>query len=77
MAIKEKKSAAELRASIMGEIREHSHWSDIIDITVVTIPQYSADRPNWDGTFTLNGAMAPPEGAFQIVRKHQSKFDLA
>lgn len=74
---KEQKTADELTALIMTEVRQHREWNDLMDVAIVRPVQSTPLHPNWDASFVVNGSRVPPEGAFQFVRGLQSKFDLA
>jgi hypothetical protein len=54
MATKEKKSAAELKALIMREVKQHPEWHDIVDVAI-TQPARPPHQPNWDAAFTMSG----------------------
>ena len=72
MPAKEKKSAAELSTLIMEEIRKHPEWNDVAGAGIT--------RPtnmNWDVAFTMSGPAIAPEGAWEVARQLQAKYDLA
>ena len=73
---KEKKSAAELKALIMRELKQHPEWHDIEDVAI-TFPARPPDRPNWGAALTMSGPRSAPEGAFRFARELGAKFDLA
>jgi hypothetical protein len=76
----EKKSAAELRALIMRELRQHPEWHDMEDViedVAITSPARPREQPNWDAAFTMSGPRSAPEGAFRFARELGAKFDLA
>ena len=73
---KEKKSAAELKALIMRELKQHPEWHDIEDVAI-TSPARPPDQPNSGAAFTMSGPRSAPEGAFEICRELGAKFDLA
>jgi len=76
MTTREKKSAPELKALIMREVKQHPEWRDIQDVAITPSgrPPY---QPNWDAAFTMTGPRTTPEGAFRFVRELGTKFDLA
>jgi len=76
MTTKEKKSAAELKALIMREVKQHPEWNDIADVAI-TRPVRPPNQPNWDAAFTMSGPRTTPEGAFRFARELGTKFDLA
>ena len=76
MTTREKKSAAELKALIMREVKQHPEWHDIQDVAI-TRPVRPPHQPNWDAAFTMTGPRATPEGAFRFARELGAKFDLA
>jgi hypothetical protein len=73
--VKEKKSAAELKALIMRELRQHPEWHDIEDVEI-TSPARPREQPNSDAAFTMSGPRSAPEGAFRFARELGAKFDL-
>lgn len=73
---KEGATAAELTKLIMQEVRRRDHWNDVVDVAITRPQQSSPNQPNWDAAFTMNGPRTPPEGAYQIVRELQAKYDL-
>jgi hypothetical protein len=75
-SMKEKKSAAELKALIMRELRQHPEWHDIEDVAIASAAQ-PREQPNWDAAFTMSGPRSAPEGAFRFARELGAKFDLA
>jgi hypothetical protein len=74
--MKEKKSAAELKALIMRELKQHPEWHDIQDVAITSAAR-PADEPNWDAAFTMSGSRSAPEGAFRFTKELGAKFDLA
>jgi hypothetical protein len=44
--MKEKKNAAELKALIMRELKQHPEWHDIQDVAITSAAR-PADEPNW------------------------------
>ena len=75
MASKEKKSAIELRALIMDEVRKHPDWDDIVDVAIIQSIRSAPHHPNWDGAFTMAGQRIAPERAFRFVTELKGKFD--
>jgi hypothetical protein len=73
--MKEKKSAAELKALIMRELRQHPEWHDIEDVEITSAAR-PREQPNWDPAFTMIGPRSAPEGAFRFARELGAKFDL-
>jgi hypothetical protein len=58
---KEKKSAAELKALIMREVKQHPEWNDIVDVAITsTGPAQQPHQPNWDAAFTMSGPRVAP-----------------
>jgi hypothetical protein len=76
MVTREKKSAVELKALIMREVKRHPEWHDIQDVAI-TRRQRLSHQPNWDAAFTMTGPRATPEGAFRFAKELGAKFDLA
>jgi hypothetical protein len=76
MTPREKKSAVELKALILREIKRHPEWHDIQDVAITRSERLS-HQPNWDAAFTMIGPRATPEGAFRFARELGAKFDLA
>jgi hypothetical protein len=75
-SMKEKRSAAELKALIMRELRKHPEWHDIEDVAI-TSPARPREQPNWGAAFRMSGPRSAPEGAFRFARELGAKFDLA
>ena len=59
--MKEKKNAAELKALIMRELKQHPEWHDIQDVAI-TSPTRPHDQPNWDAAFTMSGTTIRARG---------------
>ena len=76
MTPREKKSAVELKALIMREVKRHPEWHDIQDVAI-TRPERLPHQPNWDAAFRMTGSRATPEGAFRFAKELGTKFDLA
>jgi hypothetical protein len=76
MATKEKKSASELTFLIMGEVKKHPDWNDIMSVAITRPVQSAAHHPNWDAAFTMDGQRVAPEEAFGFVNELQRKYDL-
>jgi hypothetical protein len=76
-AMKEKKTELELKALIMGRIRQHPEWHYITNV-VITRPQFilAPHQPNWDVVFVHSEKTSIPEGAFRIVLELGSRYDL-
>jgi hypothetical protein len=77
MPDKGKKIAADLVALIMGEVRKHPEWNDIMDVEIIPRVQHAPHHPNWDAAFTMDGPRVALEGAFRIARELPARFDLA
>ncbi len=71
-----KKSADELAAMIMQEVRKRPDWSNVLD--AVILPNIGADphQPNWKAAFTMDGPRTVPVEAQQIARELSAQFDL-
>jgi hypothetical protein len=74
-SMKEKRSAAELKALIMRELRKHPEWHDIEDVAITSAAR-PREQPNWGAAFTMSGPRSAPEGAFRFARELGAKFDL-
>jgi hypothetical protein len=72
MTAKEKKTAAELSALVMEEIRKLPELNDVTG-AAITRPT----NMNWDVGFTMHGPRYAPEKAWAIARDLQAKYDLA
>jgi hypothetical protein len=77
-AMKEKRTEAELKALIMGRIRQHPEWHYITNV-VITRPQFILEphQRNWDVIFVHSEKTSIPEGAFRIAVELSSRYDLA
>jgi len=76
MAPKEKKTAPELAALIMREIRELPEYDHITRVTITRVPQQAPDQLNWCFSWTLTGNWPVPDGAFKIAERFQAQIDL-
>ncbi len=75
--MKEKKSASELQAMIMQEVRKHPDWSHVEDVAITQSVQTVPHHANWNAAFVTDGPRIAPGAAFQFARELASKFDLA
>lgn len=75
--MKENKSACELQALIMQEVRKHPEWSHVVDVAITQSVQTGPHHANWSVGFTCEGPRMAPGEAFQLARELASKFDLA
>lgn len=75
--MKEKKTATELQAMIMQEVRKHPDWSHVLDVAITQNVQTAPDHSNWSVAFTRDDLRAVPGEAFQFANELASKFDLA
>jgi hypothetical protein len=73
---KGKKTAKELEAMIMQEVRKHPDWSDIQDVAAIPTVKTAEHHPNWQAAFTMAGHRVPPQKAFQFATELSNKFDL-
>ncbi len=73
----ETKTAAELVALVVREIREHPEYDHIAGVSVMPrIPQPSHPA-NWRVELSVSGSWHIPEGAYKIVERLQAQFNLA
>src|SRR5712671_4771028 len=73
----EAKTAAELVALVVREIREHPEYDHIAGVSVMPrIPQPSHPA-NWRVELSVSGSWHIPEGAYKIVERLQAQFNLA
>jgi hypothetical protein len=73
--MKEKKSAGELEATIMQEVRRHPDWSHVMSVSVD--PSYQqAPHPTWIAGFITDGARSAG-AAIQFAQGLAEKYDLA
>ncbi len=75
--MKETKSASELQAMIMQEVRKHPDWSHIEDVAITQKDRTVSHHANWSVGFVCDGPRTAPEAAFQFARELSAKFDLA
>ena len=76
MAPKEKKTAPELAALIMREIRELPEYDHIAGVAITRAPRQAPDQLNWYFSWTVTGNWPMPEGAFKIAERFQAQIDL-
>ena len=78
MASKGQKTATELAALIMDEIRRYPEFNDIVDVTISPTQQGLA---NWTASFTIAASRSGPWPVFPeadtLVRLFQDDFELA
>jgi hypothetical protein len=78
MTTKEKKTAPELAAMIMDEIRRYPQFNDIAEVTISRAQQGLA---NWSATSTVAASQSGPWPVFpefdKLVRLFQADFELA
>ena len=73
----ETKTAAELVALVVREIREHPEYDHIAGVSVMPrIPQPSHPA-NWRVELSVCGSWHIPEGAYKIMERLQAQFNLA
>jgi hypothetical protein len=75
--MKEKKSASELEAKIMQEVRKHPDWSHVQGVAITRSIQEAPHRASWDAAFVTDGPAIAPAEAFQFARELAAKYDLA
>jgi len=76
MASKETKTATELAALIMREIREFPECDHIARVAITRLPRQAPDQPNWRFSWTVNGSWAVPEAAFKLAERFQAQTEL-
>jgi hypothetical protein len=78
MTVKPKKTAQELQAMIMEQIRKQPELRSIMDVGVTPAVQSAAHHPSWQfGWWLRDGPAAASLKADEIARKFQYEFDLA
>jgi hypothetical protein len=77
VVIKEKKTASELAALIMREIRDLPECDHIARVAITRLPRQAPHQPNWRFTWTVNGSWSVPEAAFKVAERWQAQTDLA
>jgi hypothetical protein len=75
MNAREKKTAAELEALIMQELRKHPDLSDVQSVLIGENPQ--PGPPNWRPEFVMVGPRNRPKKALDIATELGRKFDRA
>ena len=75
--MKEKKTANELQAMIMQEVRKHLDWSHVLDVAITQSVHTAPHHANWSVGFVCDGPSIVPGEAFQFARELSVKFDLA
>jgi hypothetical protein len=73
---KQKKTAAELAAIIMQELRKRPELNRILFVTVIPPFEQNPVNPNWDVAFTVEGNLRAPELAYRLARALRAEFDL-
>ena len=77
MVIKEKKTASELAALIMREIRDLPECDHIARVVITRSPRQTLHQPNWRFAWTVNGNWSVPEAAFKVAGRLEAQTDLA
>ena len=78
MTAKEKKTATDLTATIMQEVRKHPDCNDITNVAIIRPVQHAPGHPNWSFAWTRDHTSSlAPATANEIARKLQNQFDLA
>jgi len=72
----EAKSADELEAMIMQELRKHPDWGHVLSVSVEPSGQ-QAPHPNWRAAFVADGERSTPGAAIQFAEILGAKYDLA
>jgi hypothetical protein len=75
--MKGKKSASELEAMIMQEVRKHPDWSHVQGVAITRSVQEAPHHASWGAAFIIDGPRIAPAEAFQLARELATKFDLA
>jgi hypothetical protein len=75
MSMKPKKSAPELKAMIMEEVRKHPDWSYVSDVTILPNIGAAPHHPNWKFSFTHDGTRIAPPDAEIFARVLSSQYD--
>jgi hypothetical protein len=73
--MKGNKSASELEAMIMDEVRKHPNWSHVLSVSVDPSFQ-EAPHPNWMASFVVDGERSAG-AAIQFAEQLGAKYDLA
>ena len=73
---KEKRTASELAALIMREIRELPECDHITRVAITRLLKHTPHQPNWRFSWAVNGSWAVPEAAFKVGEKFQAQADL-
>jgi hypothetical protein len=76
MALKSKKTTAELTAFIMAEIRKHPECDHVTSVRIQPLPQNSSRDRNWAVFWKFDGPKLQPRIADDIAQKLQNQFDL-
>jgi len=74
---KEKRTASELAALIMRDIRELPECDHIARVAVTRSLTHTPHQPNWGFSWTVSGNWPVPEAAFKVAERFQSQADLA
>jgi hypothetical protein len=83
---REKKTIKALATIVMAEIERHPELHEIKGVTIRHAERHNPEAPNWDASFESIGYDAnhrpipvpvPPPSAYEVVRKLQSRYDLA
>jgi hypothetical protein len=74
---KEKRTASELAALIMREIRELPECDHITRVAITRLRKHTPHQPNWRFSWAVNGSWPVPEAAFKVAEKFQAQADLA
>jgi hypothetical protein len=77
MAVREKKTAAELKLIVITEIRKYRHWNHIGSVEIVSKVQPAPYHSSWEAEYSMNDQRPVPSDAIHLVTLLQNRFDLA
>jgi len=77
MKPKQKKTAVELKALLMAEVRKHPECSHIMGVAITRLMQSAPHQPGWAPNWLCGGSKSAPPIADEIGRTFQSEFDFA
>ena len=69
------KSADELSAMIMAEVRKHPDWSHVQDVVILPTVRAAPHQSNWKPAFTVEGPRIRPEEADFLAMALSQQYD--
>jgi hypothetical protein len=73
---KQNKTASELQAMIMQELRKRQNWSYIHSVAIAPRVQNASHHANWDAQFVMEDNRLVPGEVFHLITHLQNEYHL-